>query len=287
MENNSKINYALFSALYSNEPDEKVRDRFIKILGDARLYDINNLPDYIEEGLEDAYIIESLDDVEDSHCSHMCFPHEMEEETEEGNFCHEDITIPEPTSSDIKRHVHILIDVAMRERNFNDVVIVRRFLEAFNRMDNHLVEAELPRLDAYIDSLDEYLKQKDNEHNKIVIGEKNFAEAIDNLMLALDEQGNNIFSVQRHWIAVFRVAVDYHLIGDKDYEGFCDFIHRIHPASFRIPLKKADLKQIAMSDCYFKPFKQWRFSPIGNVKISPYNKMVKVVNTFLELLNLK
>ncbi len=40
------------------------------------------------------------------------------------------------------------------------------FLETFNRIDNHLVEAELPRLDAYIATLDgyyEYLEQRNRK----------------------------------------------------------------------------------------------------------------------------
>ena len=67
---------------------------------------------------------------------------------------------------DISGHIHLLVDVAMQERDYHDVLVVRRFLETFNRKDNHLVEAELPRLDAYIDTLDgynEYLEQRNRK----------------------------------------------------------------------------------------------------------------------------
>ena len=47
-------------------------------------------------------------------------------------------------------HAHLLVDVAMQERDYHDALVLRRYLETFNRIDNHLVEAELPRLDAYI-----------------------------------------------------------------------------------------------------------------------------------------
>ena len=57
---------------------------------------------------------------------------------------------------DISGHIQLLVDVAMQERDYHDVLVVRRFLETFNRKDNHLVEAELPRLDAYIATLDGY-----------------------------------------------------------------------------------------------------------------------------------
>ena len=80
--------------------------------------------------------------------------------------CHDDLQLEESFPVDISRHMHILVDVAMEERNYHDALVVRRFLETFNRKDNHLVEAELPRLDAYIDTLDgyyEYLEQRDRK----------------------------------------------------------------------------------------------------------------------------
>ena len=67
---------------------------------------------------------------------------------------------------DMSIHVHILVDVAMQERDYHDALVVRRYLETFNRIDNHLVEAELPRLDAYIATLDgyyEYLEQRNRK----------------------------------------------------------------------------------------------------------------------------
>ena len=68
-------------------------------------------------------------------------------------------------------HIHLLVDVAMQERDYHDILVVRRFLETFNRIDNHLVEAELPRLDAYIATLDgyyEYLEQRNRKPLKNV-----------------------------------------------------------------------------------------------------------------------
>ena len=72
---------------------------------------------------------------------------------------------------DMSIHIHLLVDVAMEERDYHDALVVRRFLETFNRKDNHLVEAELPRLDAYIDTLDgynEYLEQRNRKPLKMV-----------------------------------------------------------------------------------------------------------------------
>lgn len=67
---------------------------------------------------------------------------------------------------DMSIHMHLLVDVAMQERDYHNVLVVRNFLETFNRIDNHLVEAELPRLDAYIATLDgyyEYLEQRNRK----------------------------------------------------------------------------------------------------------------------------
>lgn len=44
---------------------------------------------------------------------------------------------------DMSIHAQLLVDVAMEERDYHDALVVRRFLETFNRKDNHLVEAEL------------------------------------------------------------------------------------------------------------------------------------------------
>ena len=83
-----------------------------------------------------------------------------------GKFCHEDLQFEAPSPMDMSGHIHLLVDVAMQERDYHDVLVVRRFLETFNRIDNHLVEAELPRLDAYIATLDgyyEYLEQRNRK----------------------------------------------------------------------------------------------------------------------------
>ena len=67
---------------------------------------------------------------------------------------------------DMSIHAQLLVDVAMQERDYHDALVLRRYLETFNRIDNHLVEAELPRLDAYIATLDgyyEYLEQRNRK----------------------------------------------------------------------------------------------------------------------------
>ena len=74
------------------------------------------------------------------------------------------------------------------------------------------------------------------------------------------------------------------LIGENDYLGFCKWIKKIHPASFRVKVTRGDLKQISNSDCYMKPYEKWKFVPMGNVKKKPYDAMVNVVDYLKKLL---
>lgn len=163
MENDDRINYELFTALCSREPEEELRKRFKEIIATARDLEIEILPGDVERGMEVSHQIQDLDEEDNEPVSCMPYLYVMEV----GQIaCHDDLQLEESFPVDISRHMHILVDVAMEERNYHDALVVRRFLETFNRKDNHLVEAELPRLDAYIDTLDgynEYLEQRDRK----------------------------------------------------------------------------------------------------------------------------
>lgn len=163
MENNIKISYELFDALYSNDTKEELRKRFKEIIAEARELEVEIRPGDVERGMEICRHIKDLDEEDNEPVPYMPYSYEMEDE---GMCCHEDLQLEAPTSVDISGHMHLLVDVALEERDYHDVLVVRRFLETFNRKDNHLVEAELPRLDAYIATLDgyyEYLEQRDRK----------------------------------------------------------------------------------------------------------------------------
>lgn len=163
MENNIKISYELFDALYSNETKEELRKRFKEIIAEARELEVEIRPGDVERGMEICRHIKDLDEEDNAPVPYMPYSYEMEDE---GMCCHEDLQLEAPTSVDISGHIHLLVDVAMQERDYHNVLVVRNFLETFNRIDNHLVEAELPRLDAYIATLDgyyEYLEQRDRK----------------------------------------------------------------------------------------------------------------------------
>lgn len=163
MENNIKTSYELYNALYSNETKEELRKRFKKIIAEARDFEKDNRPGDVERGMEICRQLKDIDEEDNEPVAPMQYPNEMEDE---GIYCREDLQLEAPSSVDMSGHMHLLVDVAMEERDYHDALVVRRFLETFNRKDNHLVEAELPRLDAYIDTLDgyyEYLEQRNKK----------------------------------------------------------------------------------------------------------------------------
>ena len=163
MDNNIRASYEIYNLLYSNDTEEELRKRFKEIIAASRDLGIEIRPRDVERGMEICRQLKDLDEEDNEPVVPMQYPNEMENE---GMYCREDLQLEDPSSVDISGHIHLLVDVAMEERNYHDVLVVRRFLETFNRKDNHLVEAELPRLDAYIATLDgyyEYLEQRDRK----------------------------------------------------------------------------------------------------------------------------
>ena len=180
MENNNRTNFELFATLCSSEPEEEIRERFKEIIADARDLEIEIPLGAVERIMEVCRQIKDLAELDNEQVSNVAYSYELEDE---GKFCHDDLQIepPSPVETpspvDISGHMHLLVDVAMQERDYHNVLVVRNFLETFNRIDNHLVEAELPRLDAYIATLDgyyEYLEQRNRKplDNGIRIGRK-------------------------------------------------------------------------------------------------------------------
>ena len=145
MENNDRINFEFFTALCSSESEEELRKRFKEIIVKARDLEKDNLRREVEPSME---IIRQMKDLDEEDFKLLVFMQYSNEIEDEGMFCHEDLQFEVPSSVDISGHMHLLVDVALEERDYHDALVVRRFLETFNRKDNHLVEAELPRLDA-------------------------------------------------------------------------------------------------------------------------------------------
>lgn len=193
----------------------------------------------------------------------------------------------EEQKHDIQYHLHKLIDEVMNVNDYDSVLAIRTLLEHFNRMDEHIIEEELSRIDEHLYSLDEYRKFKQAKLlDTKKVTDVQFAHAIDVLLLEIDNKGRYIFESKSHWIAVFRVAADMHLIGDNDYQGFDNWIHRIHPKQLRIDFTSKTLKPMT-THCYFQPFDKWEFQPMKNETKRPYDKMVTVVVRLKKLLEQK
>lgn len=185
--------------------------------------------------------------------------------------------------------VNLIVDVMNDTHEYKEAMFCKHLLMEFSRKHHLDLEEQIERVVAHaqdIDEFDKYMKAKKGELNPKRISEQKFAYAIDQLMESVDESGKYIFKIQRHWIAVFRVAVDLHFIGENDYKGFCKWIDTIHPGAFRVKLTQGDLKQISNSDCYMKPFYKWEYAPMGNVKKEPYIAMTHVVVCFRNLLGI-
>lgn len=115
-----------------------------------------------------------------------------------------------------------------------------------------------------------------------------FAQAVDKLMEKKDEYGKPIMRYQKQWIGIFRVAADIGLVGNTDYEGFCNMMNKTRPLGYEKKLCKNDIKKISNSFCYFKPFKQWSFGlMMGNETERPFSEMQNVVVTLLGILNIE
>lgn len=115
-----------------------------------------------------------------------------------------------------------------------------------------------------------------------------FAQAVDKLMEKKDEYGKPIMRYQKQWIGIFRVAADIGLVGNTDYEGFCNMMNKARPLGYEKKLCKNDIKKISNSFCYFKPFKQWSFGlMMGNETERPFSEMQNVVVTLLGILKIE
>lgn len=115
-----------------------------------------------------------------------------------------------------------------------------------------------------------------------------FAQAVDKLMEKKDEYGKPIMRYQKQWIGIFRVAADIGLVGNTDYEGFCNMMNKARPLGYEKKLCKNDIKKISNSFCYFKPFKQWSFGlMMGNETERPFSEMQNVGVTLLGILKIE
>ena len=106
MENNDRINYELFTALCSREPEEEIRKRFEEIMAAARDLEIEIPPGDVERGMEISHRIKDLDEEDNEPVSYMPYLCEMEV----GQIlCHDDLQFEALPPVDISGHIHLLV----------------------------------------------------------------------------------------------------------------------------------------------------------------------------------
>ena len=126
MENNDRINFEFFTALYSSESEEELRKKFKEIIVKARDFEKDNLRRDVERSMEIIRQMEDLDEEDFKLFASMQYFNKMDDA---GKFCHEDLQFEAPSPMDMSIHIHLLVDVAMEERDYHDALVVRRFLE--------------------------------------------------------------------------------------------------------------------------------------------------------------
>lgn len=95
--------------------------------------------------------------------------------------------------------------------------------------------------------------------------------------------GPNV-EVMRDWFSFYRPLVQYHVIDDKDYHGFCKLIKDVLPD--HQPQPKYDEMQRLDDGCFRKPVEEWTpvSSPLKSFnRFRAYRTKALQVITFLEL----
>ena len=103
-------------------------------------------------------------------------------------------------------------------------------------------------------------------------------------LLMQEKCGNEpLFNQQNHWQAVYRILVDKGYCRDSDFDGFDVFIRTVMPEEVNKPYSKGSLKQISQTD-FVRPFNEWRYDVLTSKTRKPYDRMVAVARSFLEIL---
>ena len=92
-----------------------------------------------------------------------------------------------------------------------------------------------------------------------------------------------LFNLQGHWQAVYRILVDKGYCRDSDFNGFDAFIQRVMPAKVNKPYKKDSVRNINKTS-FNKPFDRWRYDPNDFGTRKPFERMVAIAQRFRDIL---
>lgn len=118
--------------------------------------------------------------------------------------------------------------------------------------------------------------------------EKQRADVLQQSLIQLMNHGgyvssNKTFCKQRHWVSVYRIAVDEGFI-ENDYEKFQKRIDEMNLQNCSVPLNIVTLKQ-TLKDVYATPFKEWKSEGVSDRKLSEYNDIKHCADVFIQILS--
>ena len=103
---------------------------------------------------------------------------------------------------------------------------------------------------------------------------------------APDHRGRmrKLFHQASHWQAVYRILVDCRLgASDGDYIGFSTWMQRIMPDDCRVPFSYEAFRSISRTP-FVRPFARWHYDSAYFQTRLPYENMVRLAETFLQIL---
>lgn len=152
-------------------------------------------------------------------------------------------------------------------------------------------ESDLLKVFLYYFKKEILFSLRNKEVKKMDLSKNEAKEKLRNSIVQLQEEKIStaegkkeyLFNRAAHWIAVFRVLADEGVFSLTDYKAFSWCMQEIDNGTFRIPCEYATIKNITKT-LYNKPFSTWHYDAVYNKKRDPFDRMVKVVNGFQQIL---
>jgi type I restriction enzyme R subunit len=92
----------------------------------------------------------------------------------------------------------------------------------------------------------------------------------------------SVFSKQRHWESIYRVAADYGFVIDGDYAYFNEVVGRMNIANLPVALTTGLIERLN-KDVYAQPFSEWNDQNIQGRRLQEYEDIRKCAEAFEEI----
>lgn len=140
---------------------------------------------------------------------------------------------------------------------------------------------ELPDKDSHINiTADNLFDVKDlPEQTRIEI----FQKSLEQMFRLADYKGNKTFSKQRHWLAIYRIGVDFGFVIDFDYRYFSSFIEQMQLDDCPIPLKIGTLEK-SNTGIYQESFENWNSNTLTDKERKQFDDIKVCTTSFKRIL---